>query len=93
MSAFIGDVRAPHHNSPDVGVEVRCSLGGVEVKFLHPAYGTGEAQHNFDPIAARNLAALLVRASEEAERMRVRAREDAERMQAEMRGAARGESR
>lgn len=70
MSAFIGSVNAPHHNSPFVGAEVWCSVERVELKFLHPAYGTGEAFHAFDPIAARNLAALLVRASEEVERMR-----------------------
>lgn len=72
MSAFIGSVNVPHHNSPDVGAEVRCSLGGVEVKFLHANHGTTEAWQGFDPIAARNFAALLVRASEEVERMRAR---------------------
>jgi hypothetical protein len=69
VSALIGEVNAPHHNSPHVAIEVWCSPHSVEVKMLHPAFGTGEAWHNFDPIAARNLAALLVRASEEAERM------------------------
>lgn len=69
MSAFIGSVKGPHHNSPRDAVEVWCSPGVVELNTLsqlEPGHGT---QRSLDPIAARNLAALLVRASEEAERM------------------------
>lgn len=65
MSAFIGDVKGPHHNSPKVAAGVWCSPSQVELGVIDE--GTGRI--NLDPIAARNLAALLVRASEEAERM------------------------
>jgi len=62
MSVFVGSVKGPHHNSPNDAADVWCSPGHVELRVLDSA-------PNFDPIAARNLAALLVRASEEAERM------------------------
>ena len=79
MSAFIGGVRGPHHNSPHDAAEVRCSTGGVEVS-LFAGSGSDERrdglQRSFDPVAARNLAALLVRASEEVERMRARSEPD-----------------
>jgi hypothetical protein len=65
MSALIGNVRAPNN---DVLAEVWCGLGGVEI-FPREKF----TQTGFDPIAARNFAALLVRASEEVERMRDRA--------------------
>ena len=72
MSAFIGNVRGPHHNSPNDAVEVWCSPSQVEVN-MHASGGVKSiASRNLDPIAARNLAALLVRASEEAERMAAR---------------------
>ena len=81
MSSFIGAVKGPHHNSPDNAGEVWCSLGGVELSL----YGSGSTpergsgiKRTFDPIAARNLAALLVRASEEVERMRMRPVNDGE---------------
>lgn len=64
MSALIGSVNGPHHNSPSEAVQVWCSRGGVEMRLLKSV--------SLDPIAARNLAALLVRASEEVERMRAR---------------------
>lgn len=68
MSAFIGSMKGPHHNSPEDAAEVWCSVAAVELH-LHRAV---DGWRSFDPIAARNLAALLVRASEEVERMRVR---------------------
>ena len=69
MSVFIGDVLGPHHNSPNVAVGVWCSPSQVELN-VHASGGDKFVMsRNLDPIAARNLAALLVRASEEAERM------------------------
>jgi hypothetical protein len=80
VSAFIGAVRGPHHNSPADAVNVWCSLGGVELNVFEPSNRSAErqidAEVRLDPIAARNLAALLIRASEEVERMR--AKESAE---------------
>ena len=80
MSAYIGSVNAPDHNSPGKAAEVWCSPGRVEllllagsVRFTGPLEES--IQRSFDPIAARNLAALLVRASEEAERMQKEKRE------------------
>jgi len=70
MSAFIGSVKGPNHNSPHDAIDVRCSRGGVEITTL------GELPvktFSLDPIAARNFAAMLVRASEEVERMRAKA--------------------
>lgn len=67
MSTFIGNVKGPRHNSPSEAFEVWCSLNTVEIHVV----GTGSTR-NLDPVAARNLAALLVRASEEAERMTAR---------------------
>jgi hypothetical protein len=74
MSALIGSVKGPHHNSPADAAEVWCNEHDVELNLfsgsnLEPRDGV---QRRFDPIAARNLAALLVRASEEVERMRAR---------------------
>ena len=75
MSAFIGEVNGPNHNSPSKAAVVWCSPGQVEMTVL--AYGADPGvSRNLDPIAARNLAALLVRASEEAERMSARRKED-----------------
>jgi len=65
MSAFIGSVNGPHHNSPSVAVHVSCSLGGVEVSMSGP-------MKTLDLIGARVLAALLVQAAKETERMRRR---------------------
>jgi hypothetical protein len=75
MSAFIGNSRGPHNNSPEVAAEVWCSLGGVELHLLEGVAVRVPLKicRSLDPIAARNLAALLVRASEEVERMRVQA--------------------
>jgi len=74
MSVFIGNVKGPRHNSPDDAANVWCSPGRVELNVIE---GSGPlengAHRDLDPIAARNLAALLVRASEEAERMSARA--------------------
>lgn len=72
MSAFIGSIKGPNHNSPHDVADVWCSRGGVEVRLLFPRLNadTHVVPLNFDPIAARNLAALLVRASEEVERIR-----------------------
>ena len=74
MSAFIGAARGPNHNSPYDAVEVWCSPGQVEVSVFDGAAGGARqgAVKTFDPIVARNIAALLVRASEEAERMSTR---------------------
>ena len=73
MSAFIGDVKGPRHNSPDEAAGVWCSPGNVELTVVgdqgDPDYASGTVRRSLDPIAARNLAALLVRAAEEAERM------------------------
>ena len=77
MSAFIGNVKGPHHNSPNEAASVWCSPGNVEVTVVgdqgDPDYAPGTVRRSLDPITARNLAALLVRASEEAERMSARA--------------------
>jgi hypothetical protein len=69
MSAFIGNVKGPRHNSPSTAAEVWCSPGSVELTVV----GDSDVRRSLDPIAARNLAALLVRASEEADRMSARA--------------------
>jgi len=63
MSAFIGHVNAPHHNSPTKHAEVWASLAGVEFVLFSEA-------RLLDPTAARDYAALLVRAADESERMR-----------------------
>ena len=78
MSAFIGSVKGPRHNSPNDAAEVWCSLGGVELHLIEgiPTHSPLRICRNLDPIAARNLAALLVRASEEAERMSARAEKE-----------------
>jgi len=70
MSAFVGAVNAPDHNSPNEGARVYASRGGAELTVF--GVDGSKVLRSFDPIAARNLAALLVRASEEAERMRAR---------------------
>lgn len=70
MSAFIGSVRGPSSNSPNDVLDVWASIGGVEIR---PAAEWEKLKgFDIDPIAARNFAALLVRASEEVERMRNR---------------------
>lgn len=66
MSAFIGSVNGPAH---EVAVEVLCSLNAVEL-----CVAGRSSVLDLDPIAARNLAALLVRAAEESEMMRFRER-------------------
>lgn len=60
MSAFIGIVCVPNRTA-----EVWCSPNQVELNVFN------YVGVDLDPIAARTLAALLVRASEEAERMGV----------------------
>jgi hypothetical protein len=72
---FIGSVKGPHHNSPADSAEVWCSPNQVELNlFIAVVQGDKKSglPRNLDPIAARNLAALLIRASEEAERMAAR---------------------
>jgi hypothetical protein len=71
VSAFIGAVRGPNHNSPKDAADVYCSLSGVELTISDE----GRTGVSLCPIAARNLAALLVRASEEVERIRARNKE------------------
>jgi len=72
MSAFIGSVNGPHHNSPKRAAEVWCSLGGVE---LHAYVDRSQEEASaatattLDPLGARVLAALLVEAAKETERM------------------------
>jgi hypothetical protein len=60
MSTRIGDIRLVD----DFVTHVSASRTGVEV--------LTEARLTYDPISARNYAALLVRASDETERMRAR---------------------
>lgn len=60
MSALIGKL---YGASNKVVAEVWSSRGGVEIS-------VDSASVSLDPIAARNYAALLARASEEVERMR-----------------------
>jgi hypothetical protein len=82
MSAFIGSVNGPRHNSPHAAAEVWCSLSGVELFLVRTRVASElpseeeieKTRRSFDPIAARNLAALLVRGADEAERMRARDR-------------------
>lgn len=77
MSVFIGNVKGPHHNSPNDAAQVWCSPGNVELTVVgdagDPDYAAGDVRRVLDPVSARNLASLLVRASEEAERMIARA--------------------
>jgi hypothetical protein len=77
VSAFIGKVKGPRHNSPHDAVDVWCSLNAVAFNVFEQCNYDLESRRidvsvSLDPIAARNLAALLVRASEEAERMAAR---------------------
>lgn len=76
MSVFIGNVKGPNHNSPQDAAQVWCSPGSVEISVYSNdstrEHGSG-IKRSLDPISARNLASLLVRASEEAERMTARA--------------------
>lgn len=71
MSEFIGDVMGPFNNSPHKAASVHCTPGRVELTLLTVTpSGQPWIMRDLNPIAARSLAALLVRASEEAERMR-----------------------
>jgi hypothetical protein len=76
MSSFIGRVNGPRHNSPKRAAEVWCSLGGVE---LHAYVDRSQEEASaatattLDPLGARVLAALLVEAAKETERMREQA--------------------
>jgi hypothetical protein len=75
MSVFIGNVKGPYHNSPFNAAEVWCSPRQIELNVFDESGAitpNGGVHRSLDPIAARNLAALLVRASEEAERMAAR---------------------
>ena len=62
MSEFIGCVKGPKHEEV---ADVHCGPGTVSLRVVG-VYPTGVTR-SFDPIAARNLAALLVRGSEEQE--------------------------
>jgi hypothetical protein len=77
MSVFIGGVRGPNHNSPYDAGEVWADTEGVSLNLFecNGSFRTGVvgAMRRLDPVAARNLAALLVRGAEEAELMRARA--------------------
>ena len=73
MSVFIGAVRGPHHNSPHDAGDVWAHKNGISLRLFE---GNGSSpskeqgvERNLDPVAARNLAALLVRGAEESERM------------------------
>ena len=68
MSAKIGDLFTTHNGSNSKIGEVWASRGGVELHLTEGATIMHRAP--MDPIAARNAAAVLVRASEEVERMR-----------------------
>lgn len=72
MSMLIGGVRAPNCNSPEEGARVYISAAGVELTLVD------DRCRAFEPVVARNLAALLVRASEEVERNRARPPDDCE---------------
>lgn len=79
MIAFIGSVMGPHHNSPNEVADVWTSVSdaGVELRVFKGDEDAGRSERDgisksLDPVAARNLAALLVRAADEAERMRAR---------------------
>lgn len=78
MSAHVGAVKGPHSNSPHVACDVWCSMAGVELRAFNSDADAGQSTRDgvmrtLDPLAARNLAALLVRGAEESERMRARA--------------------
>lgn len=73
MSVFIGAVRGPHHNSPHDAGDVWADRSGTTLRLFE---GNGSSvdktkgvERRLDPVAARNLAALLVRGAEESERM------------------------
>lgn len=68
MSAKIGDLFTTHNGSDSKIGEVWASRGGVEITWTWSTSAT--YRPTMDPIAARNAASLLVRASEEVERMR-----------------------
>ena len=76
MSVRIGSVHGPSHNSPGQAIEVWCSAQGVELNVFAdngpPASVREGISKRLDPVAARNLAALLVRGAEESEMMRAR---------------------
>ena len=59
MSAFIGSVKGPHHNSVHNAGDVWVSKHGVEVRIFDPNVQSLGHMRSFDPIAARNFAALL----------------------------------
>lgn len=76
MSVRIGSVRGPSHNSPGEAAEVWCNAHNVELNVFFtdaPSAPVREGvSKRLDPVAARNLAALLVRGAEESEMMRAR---------------------
>src|SRR5580692_7749466 len=73
MSVFIGSVRGPSNNSPHDAGEVWSDASGVSFNLFDGDGGRATRQgvsRRLDPVAARNLAALLVRAAEASEQMR-----------------------
>lgn len=73
MSVFIGAVRGPNHNSPHDAGDVWADRSGINLRLFDgngssPSKDQG-VERRLDPVAARNLAALLVRGAEESERM------------------------
>lgn len=78
MSALIGCQRGPSNNSPHDAAEVWADRSGITLN-LFSGNGTDATRdgtaRRFDAIAARNLAALLVRGADEHERMQRRLHE------------------
>ena len=66
------EVHHPHHNSPAAG-NVFADAAGVRLVLEKMIHNDGLSGLPLDPVAARNLAALLVRGADECERMRERA--------------------
>ena len=77
MSVFIGSVRGPQHNSPHDAGEVWADASGINLRIFEGDGIVAEGvERRLDPVAARNLAALLVRGAEESEMMRARIPKD-----------------
>ena len=64
MSVRIGDVKPENPNPHRAAIHVHASRGGVEL--------LSDPRVTLEPVEARNYAALLIRAADEAERMRAR---------------------
>lgn len=73
MSALIGYLKGPVANGARDVASVWASTAGVEIHLdLREHQDPRETLATYDPLVARNFAALLVRGSEEVERMRVK---------------------